>query len=197
MSGMLSIHTKQNGTLFLKMISIVLALVVFLCGCTHECVEWFFGDGRGDWELELINRYSIVKINSCDVILGKKHDDDSGWSIVLGYYVTSYQIYQEYIYTEGIVKRGSSITDEELENPIIYYYIVNTLTDEIFGPFETYSDFLEQCDLLSIKDNDTWLQFNAKSSEPTTVHKEKPTDQSHESEGEPDKTEDTSVIAPD
>ena len=190
-----STHTKQNGTLFLKMISIVLALVVFLCGCTHECVEWFLGDGRGDWGLELINGYWILKINSRNVLLSKEHDNTTGWSTKInGYYVTSYQLNDKYIFTEGFKNEGNSITDEELENPIIYYYIVNTLTDEIFGPFETYRDFLEQCDLLSIKDNDTWLQFNAKSAEPTTVHKEKPTDQSDESEGKPDKTEDTSVI---
>ena len=85
---------------------------LLLCSCS---LDWWLGDGRGDWTVDLFEGYAVSKINSREIILVHKDDPDAtGGSIILpNFFVTAYQLHKPYVCIEGFfttwnIKRGSA-----------------------------------------------------------------------------------------
>ena len=144
LTGMLNIHTKQSGIKYLSAVVSILVCVLCLAGCASNWSEWLVGDGRGDWTLELFAGYNISKINSREILVGhKENPEDVGNSIVIfNYYVTAYQTYEPYIYLEGIQTQNISISNEELELRELSYYLIDSTSGDIKGPFDSIEDFI-------------------------------------------------------
>lgn len=140
---------------FISLFFILIFLLVLSCGS----LEWFFGEGRGDWTLDIANGYCISKINSREVLLiHKDSPGDSGGSIVLpNYFVTSYQQYEQYIFLEGISTQGRTASEEELETGPSVYYVLDSGCAEIEGPFQAYDKLLKYCNEHEIEIEDEWL----------------------------------------
>ena len=159
MNGMLPTRIQLNGRMLLKVTIAVLVLILFLSACS---VEWWVGDGRGDWTLDLIEGYGISKINSMEILLiHKENPNDSGGSIILpNYFVIAYQLHEPYIYLEGIHTQGISASEDELSNMVLSYYLVDTTNGEVIGPFESCDDFVERCCSLGLEIEDEWTKTN-------------------------------------
>ncbi len=155
--GMLSTRIQLNGRMLLKVIIVAVVLTLFLSACS---ADWWVGDGRGDWTLDIHKGYAISKINSNEILLVfKKNPNDSGGSIVLpNYFVVAYQLQEPYICLEGIRTQRMSASEEELNNMALSYYIVDTNSDDIIGPFEFYEDFVKHCDSLKLEMKDEWIK---------------------------------------
>ena len=153
---MLPIRIQQNGSAPIKAIVFIVILTLLLNGCSVG--DQLVGDGRGDWTLSLRNGYAISKINSKEILLiHKKNDSDSNGSIVIPrYFITAYQLQEMFICLKGILTQGMIATEEELENMQLSYFLVNTATGEILGPYESEDEFRELCQLFSIKISDRW-----------------------------------------
>ena len=159
LNGLLHIRTRQNGWILCKVTLAVLVLTLFTSGCS---ADWWVGDGRGDWTLDLNEGYAISKINSNEILLvHKANPNDSGGSIVLpNYFVTAYQLHESYICLEGVRTREISISEDELYDMALSYYLVDTTNDEVLGPFESRDDFVKRCSSLGLEMEDEWMEIN-------------------------------------
>lgn len=122
--------------------------------------EWFLGEGRGDWTLNLSGGYAISKINSKEILLiHKNNPEDSGGSIVIpNYFVLAYQQFDSYICLKGICTQERTISEDELEVGVLSYYIVDTNNSDIVGPIKSYSDLAVQCSSREIEINEEWME---------------------------------------
>ena len=132
-------------------------LVFMLSACSSE---WFIGDGRGDWTLDISNGYAISKINSYEILLVyKENPSDSGGSIILSnYFIKAYQFYDPYLCLEGICTQEIAISQDELIAAELSYFLVNTNNGEIVGPFESYNDFAAYCGDIVLKISNNWIR---------------------------------------
>lgn len=159
LNGLLPIHIQQNGRMLLKVTIAVLAFALLLSGCS---ADWWVGDGRGDWTLDLYEGYAISKINSNEILLvHKENPNDLGGSIILpNYFVMAYQLHEPYICLEGIHTQEISASEDELNDMVLGYYLVDATNGEIIGPFESYDDFAESCSSLGLEMKDEWIKTN-------------------------------------
>ena len=133
----------------------VLLCIILLTGCSSD---WLVGDGRGDWKIDLCAGYIICKINSNQIIIGyEKQPELAGGTIVIpNFFVTAYQIQGSYICIQGIRTQGSCITDEERLNGKLSYYLIDTVSGEVNGPYPSYIDFFEYCRTISLELAQEW-----------------------------------------
>lgn len=122
----------------------VVMLCLFLSGCTSLLLS--FG-GSGDWDFALPNGYEIIRINGYDIILGREMTESSS-SYVIERYIVAFSYADSHV---GIcrlpIPEGTELQDikqslENAQSSDYLYYIVQTETDSILGPytFEAYSD---------------------------------------------------------
>ena len=137
-------------------------IILFLSACS---ADWWVGDGRGDWTLDLYEGYGISKINSNEILLVRKENpNDSGVAIILpNYFVIAYQLHEPYICLEGIHTQEISASEDELNDMVISYYLVDTANGEVIGPFESQDDYVERCSSLGFEIEDEWIKTNEKS----------------------------------
>lgn len=159
LNGLLPTRIQLNGRMLLKVTIAALVLILFLSACS---VDWWVGDGRGDWTLDLYEGYGISKINSNEILLvHKENPNDSGGSIILpNYFVIAYQLHEPYICLEGIHTQEISASEDELNDMVLSYYLVDTTNGEVIGPFESHDDFVERCSSLGLEIEDEWIKTN-------------------------------------
>ena len=128
----------------------VVILVFALCSC-----------GATDWDFDLINGYSIYRINSHDV----KLKDEEG-VVISNFFVTSFQIHEPYICIKGIeTKEWYGATEEEIRARVTVCYLINTETDELTGPYENEEEFRVYCKETGITMDELWMPASYKVSE--------------------------------
>lgn len=157
LNGLLPTRIQLNGRMLLKVTIATLVLILFLSACS---VDWWVGDGRGDWTLDLYEGYGISKINSNEILLvHKENPNDSGGSIILpNYFVIAYQLHEPYICLEGIRTQEISVSEDELNDMVLSYYLVDTTNGEVIGPSESHDDFVERCSSLGLEIEDEWIK---------------------------------------
>lgn len=159
LNGLLPTRIQQNGRMLFKVSIVALVITSFLSSCS---LDWWVGDGRGDWTLDLYEGYAISRINSNEILLvHKENPNDSGGSITVpNYFVMAYQLHEPYICLEGIRTQKMSVSEDELNNIVLNYYLVDTTNGEVFGPFESHDDFVEHCSSLELEIKDEWIKTN-------------------------------------
>ncbi len=155
MRGMQHIKSPLTGKLLIKCIAQIFVLGFLLTGCS---AEWWAGYGRGDWSIPIHNGYEITKVNSSEILLTyKENPDDTSCSIVIPYfYITAYQIQEQYILLEGIPTQNSMASDEELATELRSYYLINTTTGEITRPLSSQS-LNDECEKLCLEPDEEWI----------------------------------------
>ena len=159
LNGLLPTRIQRNGRMLLKVTVAALVLTLFLSACS---VDWWVGDGRGDWTLDLYEGYGISKINSKEILLVHKENPNvTGGTVILpNYFVIAYQLHEPYICLEGIHTQKISVSEDELNDMVLSYYLVDTTNGEVIGPFESHDDFVERCSFLGLEIEDDWIKTN-------------------------------------
>ena len=113
----------------------VVAIFVFLC-CA---CDFGFGPGVNDWHYALPNDYEIVHISPSDIVCVTKK---TGYSNV---FVVERQVI-EFCFNERYVGLKRALPLVDASNPEQYsrefdvsnpeYYLVDTMSDDVFGPFD-------------------------------------------------------------
>lgn len=137
MIGMRHILSIDVGKKLKKLFVLVLITVVLLCGCAM---------GRGDRYIDLIEGYGIDVVSSKEILVVYKSPEMVGNEIVIReYYVSAYQIRETTIFLKGIAISGDSISDDDLENCSYTYYLIDSVSHSIIGPFEASTELEAYC----------------------------------------------------
>jgi hypothetical protein len=157
LKGLPLIRIQQNGRMLMKVTIAAIVIALSLSGCS---IDWWVGDGRGDWILDLQEGYAICKINSERILfVHKENPDDSGGTIVLpNFFVMAYQQQEQYVCLKGICTQKESASKDEPNDMGLSYYLVDTINDEVFGPFESSVAFAKHCSSLEFEINDEWIK---------------------------------------
>lgn len=150
MNGMLHIHIQQSGRMLYKCIVLLLILSLVLSGCS---------EGRGDWTIELHSGYSIDCVNSREIVLVYKETPEQvGSSFAIpNYYITAYWMNDNYIVLEGIQTEKIAASEEEINNRVLSYYVVDTTSNNISDPFKVRTSLEEYCATLEIDISQDWV----------------------------------------
>lgn len=150
--GQQYIHIRRNGKRLTSLICFLLVSLVFISGCSA---------GRGDWKYELIEGYTINRINAHGVAL--VHYDGSGVSgtyVISNFYVTDYCLNQRFIGVQGIPTADMWATDTELSVETRTFYLLDASNDILYGPYANVNDFTTQCNTLSSGNMGEWRSIN-------------------------------------
>ncbi len=172
MTGMQHTHTQQNGRMSIDVVAISLICVIVLSGCSSTFMEWFVGDGRGDWSVQLIDEYVLFKTSSRSVeICRRENPTDTNCSFVMTtpFFVTAIQVDDPFIAVEGIPTSGPFITEEELRTDTRHYYLIDADGDNLYGPYVDLDAFLDYCISVGYESNEIWIKVNSKSSKPPEI----------------------------
>lgn len=136
------IHTIHHGRLLVKIVSMNVLLSLFLL-MMSSCTS-----GRGDWAYELPNEYQVFMCNSHQImIIGNENHVVEG--VTTNTYVENYILEfcydNQYVGAKRIVPADIlHATTEEIYNNAPMYYILDTLTGDVYGPFDEDS-YLSSC----------------------------------------------------
>ncbi len=143
----------------------LLLLLVLLCGIIgcrlsgERLRRWFSLDGfRGDYYIDLIGDYRIDRVNGSRIVLEKKDVGSGSTTVIKNCFVTKYCLVDPYICVEGISTADAFITDEEKENCVVAYYVVDTESDSIEGPFAIFQEMAERFDYIHIPPIEAWQE---------------------------------------
>lgn len=152
---MTSVDRKRIWQILWK--TCVVMLLFTLTGCDP-------GEGRGDWSMDLYSGYDITKVNSRGIVIG----NNSGY-VIQQYFVTGFQAKEPYVCLRGIPIKDTWISDEELKENKKVYYLLNTDTDVVAGPFATFEELRVHCETVSVIVKDQWIDIDRKSSKPPKI----------------------------
>lgn len=119
--------------------------------------RWFNADGfRGDWYLDIYGDYRLNRINSRTICIEKRDPKLGGIGGVKNYFVTRYVVVDSFICVEGIRTKEWAISQEELDDHILSYYIIDTQNDVIAGPFDLVDSLFIEYEQLKIPSIEDW-----------------------------------------
>ena len=113
----------------------VLIALLSTIGCKSRYADHF---PRGDWYYDLSANYRLNRVNSKMLIIEKK--DGSG--VIDHFFVTGFSFYDEKIMVKGIHTEDIFVSNEELEQQILVFYVIDTSNDALLGPYATELDML-------------------------------------------------------
>ena len=142
----------------------ILSCLFFLFGCEFFSLKNF--SPRGDWKLEIAPKYYLFRANSKSILLTFKEEGDVSYRPIVDLlFVTAYQTYDNYILVEGIPHQNTLISNEELEERRVVYYLIEVKAsmDENpqkakKGPFSTIEEFVEFCETQNIFPEENWIE---------------------------------------
>ncbi len=138
---------KRNGNKVIVSLCLVL-LITVLTGC--PAVE--------DWSYnELPNDYTIMRVNSTDVQFGKTENQQ--YEKKLERYVIAFSYGERYIGIQRIpieAPYSEVIKVEELDESKVEYYLIDSETDVIYGPW-TLDEYNEGLDRFGVLDMCEWI----------------------------------------
>lgn len=109
--------------------------------------------GSRDWKCVLINNYQIAELSAGKIILGKIDDEGIG-EIVIEPCVIAYCVNEKYI---GIQQKEYSDSQQAVEESISPdYYLVDTVSNDVFGPYTQY-EYEQKCTELDIYGMGEWI----------------------------------------
>lgn len=159
MTGRRPMYTKQAGRMSWKCNSliIVICLLLVFSGCSAS--QWI-GEFGSDWSNDLIAGYTIVRVKSHQIVIAYNNDNGIREFVISNYYITGYQIYEDSICLEGIPTQQRFASEKELETRILCYYLIDTNTKKVAGPFDSMDSFSSHCESVGIDLSNQWTKPN-------------------------------------
>ena len=145
--------TKPHGKIFL---SFLLVLLLLLSGCQF----W----GTTEMHYAFPNGYFVSRINGrqITIALNKYFETDpedlTGVTVIKQFYVKGFCNNERYVGLFGTHTQLHYATDDEIESGAIQYYLIDTETKTIYGPYidqSEYEKFLQEINCVGLSD---WLE---------------------------------------
>lgn len=139
---------------------IILIFLFSFCSNLISC-NW---NARGDWSYNLPNGYKIMRVNSTDIVLVASDYcliDEKGYltNTMVERYITCF-CYNAYYVAVRRIDVSNDMSFEDIVNKdsdSALFYLVNTETNELNGPYSTLEDFENACMKFEIVDLCDWI----------------------------------------
>lgn len=136
----------------------ILVVIVVLCVFfISSCSATVFNSqiNNNDWSYKLPNNYEIWHINSRKIVCGKRNNENS-ISTVVGQYVSEFCHNDKYVCLKCI-EVSDDLSDANDLADICYYYIIDTLRDEICGPL-TEQEYIKEVKSKNVTELSLWIK---------------------------------------
>ncbi len=147
-----------------KIICLLAFLLGFSCLMMNACsanLSELFGNWnlQGDWTFDLIGGYSIWRVSSVRLVLGRYNNMGLSLHAVIEPYVTCFAYNERFIAVRKLdVPNGYRQEDIfNMDFDQAEYFIVDSQTDEVYGPYGLYEAFDAQCVALGTGDLGNWI----------------------------------------
>lgn len=154
MLGKLHIRFMENGGDFVRkhilIASIIIVSINLLCACNSSDFDNYLNDS--DWSYELPNNYVIWHINSKKIVCGKTETENSITNIIEDYIIKFWHN-DQYVCLQCVNATNDPLEDIDESNA--HYYIIDTLNEEVQGPFSK-TEFEDKSSVLIAEDISTW-----------------------------------------
>ena len=144
---------KPNGRKALVLVEVVL-LVLFLAACP----------GLSDWEYALPNGYEIIRVNSQAIVFGKIVE--GSFDQLINRYILAFCFNEQYIWLQRYPVDPNRPWEDHLyihevdtTNP--EYYLVDTVTEDIYGPY-TMEEYGQKIEDLCVTNMSEWIVTETK-----------------------------------
>ena len=147
------IRKKLVGKLFL---SILLIGLLLLCGCSL--------DESDDLYYALPNGYFVSRINSKQIAISwdknweSNPDSMCGVTAIKKYFVKGFCYNERYIGLYGTHTQLDYATDDEIKAGTIHYYLIDTKSRVVYGPFSEPSDYTKVLEENECEDICEWFE---------------------------------------
>jgi hypothetical protein len=141
------------------MLLVGFSLLFNFVSCTNDLSKLFGNwNPQGDWRYSLTCGYEILRTNSTDICLGKKVRENN-YKTVIDSYITCFSYNDHYI-----AVRKLDVPQDYKQNQILQmnfeeaaYYLVDSLTEQIYGPYNIWEDFDSKCEELGVDVLCDWI----------------------------------------
>ena len=163
MSGMYRIR-KYIAIIILSLFLVSNCFMLSSCSC-DSVTEWVLSEllegwnPTGDWRCYLINDYYIIRSDATRIIL---YNDDPNRYVnlpMVDKYITCFAYNDRFVAVRKLdVPEGYGPDDIfEMNFDEAKYFIVDTETDEVYGPYESAEDFESGCKEIQTGDLGEWI----------------------------------------
>lgn len=136
----------------IKIISIIL-LIMSLSACASNAIS--SGINNGDWSYKLPNNYEIWRINSREIVCGKKDGENSLSNVINENYVLEFKYNERYVCLKCVEATQNLSAEIDKSNP--NFYIIDTMKDTIYGAY-TNTDFQDKIKDMGLIFNTDWIK---------------------------------------
>lgn len=130
-------------------------LLIILCANASAC-------GLTDWGYALPNDYAVLSANSYSITIGgPERPAGNSWPIVIENYVTAFCFNERYVGAKQVPIDREKVDLEDFDKAVktgeTVYYIVDTETQQVYGPWATEEEYLQKCTDLQITGLCDWI----------------------------------------
>ena len=155
----LKFRTRKRMVVLVVLCLYLFCNCVFLSSCSADLSQLFGNwNPRGDWSYDLVGDYSVWRINSTDILLGK-YNELSTLSTVIDTYITCFSYNDRFIAVRQLdIPDGYDQKDIlQMDFDEAKYFIVDSQTDAVYGVFFTEEQFQAKCDELGVGALGEWI----------------------------------------
>jgi len=129
----------------------ITSVLILLCTALSACI----GAGAGDWKYVLPNGYVMVRLNSRNILIGQNHE----YTIDSQNGIEAHII--EFCFNDRYVCAQQVDVTEDLDKPVNKdnprYLILDTLNQEVIGPFTDIDAYDRELIRLEVTDLCDWI----------------------------------------
>lgn len=128
-------------------------LVISLSACTSNTIPSDINNG--DWSYKLPNNYEIWRINSREIVCGKKDGENSLSNVINENYVLEFKYNERYMCLKCVEATQDLSAEIDKSNP--NFYIIDTMEDTIYGAY-AHTDYENKVNDMGLIFNTNWIK---------------------------------------
>jgi len=124
-----------------------------LSACTSNTIT--YGVNNGDWSYKLPNNYEIWRLNSREIICGKRDGENSLSNVINENYILEFKYNEHYVCLKCVEATRDLSVEIDESNP--NFYIIDTIENTIYGAY-TNTDYEDKVKDMGLIFNTNWIK---------------------------------------
>ena len=128
----------------------IISVLILLCTALSACI----GAGTGDWKYVLPNGYEMVRVNSRNILIGQSYEYTIDSKNGIEAHIIEFCFNDRYVCAQQVDVIMDLNKPVDKDNP--RYLILDTLNQEVFGPFTDIDSYNLELIHLEVTDLCDW-----------------------------------------